>query len=145
MSTHSLARRTAALIVLTVLCNSVGNLLLSLGMKHVGQVSTFSAGVIGTTAWQVATSGAIWLGIVTLALFFAAHMLLLSWADYSYVEPASAAGYALVPLTAFAIFGEPMSSARWAGVLLIAVGVGLVGRTPSRTTESRTVCEPSSV
>jgi len=132
-------------IAITVIANTCGNLLLSVGMKRVGEISNWAPGALAVTVLRTFTVSAVWLGIAALAIFFVLHLLLLSWADYSYVEPASAAGYALVPLTAFAIFGEPMSSARWAGVLLIAVGVGLVGRTPSRTTESRTVCEPSSV
>jgi drug/metabolite transporter (DMT)-like permease len=136
MSTDSLARRTAALIVLTVLCNSIGNLFLSLGMKDVGEVRAFSAGVLVATAGRVATNGAIWLGITTLVLFFAAHMLLLSWADYSYVQPAAAGGYAATPLLGAIFGGEHVGAIRWGGVLLICLGVVLVVRTPMRTTPS---------
>jgi drug/metabolite transporter (DMT)-like permease len=132
-----LTRRTATLIVLTVLFNSVGNLLLSVGMKRVGEVRGFSAGVLTQTAWQVGTSGEIWLGIVTLVLFFAAHMLLLSWADYSYVQPASAGGYVATPLLGAMFAGEHVGVVRWGGVLLICLGVVLVARTPVRTTQGR--------
>jgi drug/metabolite transporter (DMT)-like permease len=134
MITHSLSRRTAALIVLMVLFNSVGNLLMSLGMKRVGEMSGFSADALAATTWRLATSGAIWLGIATLLLFFAAHMLLLSWADYSYVQPASAGGYVATPLLGAMFAGEHMSPIRWGGVLLICLGVVLVARTPVRTT-----------
>ena len=133
MIAHSLTRRTAALIVLMVLFNSVGNLLMSLGMKQVGEMSSFSAGVLAETTWQLATSGAIWLGVATLSLFFAAQMLLLSWADYSYVQPASAGGYVATPILGVMFAGEHMSPIRWGGVLLICLGVVLVGRTPLRT------------
>jgi drug/metabolite transporter (DMT)-like permease len=137
MTTLSLTRRTATLIVLTVLFNSVGNLLLSVGMKRVGEVDSFSAGVLAATAWRVGTSSAIWLGIATLVLFFAAHMLLLSWADYSFVQPASAGGYVATPLLGAMFAGEHVGAVRWGGVLLICLGVVLVARTPVRTTPGR--------
>jgi drug/metabolite transporter (DMT)-like permease len=144
-TTRTAETRIAVVIALTVIANTSGNLLLSLGMKRVGEVSNWSLGALVMTAVRTFSVSAIWLGIAALLIFFVLHLLLLSWADYSYVEPATAAGYALVPLAAFTIFGEPMSLARWAGVLLITVGVGLVGRTPARTTQSHPVCERSSV
>jgi len=137
--------RIAIVIALTVIANTCGNLLLSVGMKRVGEISNWAPGALALTLLRTFTVGTIWLGIAALVIFFVMYLMLLSWADYSYVQPASAAGYALVPLTAFTIFGEPVSLARWAGVLLITIGVGLVGRTPARTTELRTACEPSSV
>jgi drug/metabolite transporter (DMT)-like permease len=145
VETRTAETRIAVVMALTVIANSCGNLLLSVGMKHVGAISSWTPGALAVTALRTFRVGAIWLGILALLIFFVLHLWLLSWADYSYVEPAIAAGYALVPLTAFTIFGEPMSLARWAGVLLITVGVGLVGRTPARTTQSQRVCEPSSV
>jgi len=135
--------RIAVVLALTVIANTCGNLLLSAGMKRVGEISNWAPGALALTLWRTFTMGAVWLGIAALIIFFILYLMLLSWADYSYVQPASAAGYALVPLTAFAIFGEPVTVARWAGVLLITIGVGLVGRTPARTTD--TACELSSV
>ncbi|PWT84267.1 MAG: hypothetical protein C5B57_05160 [Blastocatellia bacterium] len=137
MNTLSLTRRTVTLIVLTVLFNSVGNLLLSVGMKRVGEVSGFSSSVLAATAWRIGTNGAIWLGVATLVLFFAAHMLLLSWADYSFVQPASAGGYVATPLLGAMFAGEHVGAVRWGGVLLICLGVVLVARTPVRTTSGR--------
>ena len=60
-------------------------------------------------------------------------LLVLSWADYSYVLPASAAGYAIVPLLGYVFGGEQISLLRWGGVLMICLGVIMVGRTPLRT------------
>ena len=80
-----------------------------------------------------AASGIVWVGVGLLALFFISYLLLLSWADYSYVLPASAAGYAIVPLLGYTFGGERVSPLRWSGVLLISAGVMMVGRTPVRT------------
>jgi drug/metabolite transporter (DMT)-like permease len=59
-----------------------------------------------------------------------------SWADYSYVMPAGAFGYATQTLLAVAVLHETVSSLRWFGVALICVGVMLVGQTNPNTTKS---------
>ncbi len=120
---------------LMVLFGSAGNVLLSKGMKDIGPINHWSPGALAGLFLEVFSSGWIWLGIGVLLLFFASFLLVLSWADYSYVFPATAVGYVVVALLGSALLGEVVSRMRWAGVLLICVGVGLVGRTPSSTTE----------
>jgi uncharacterized membrane protein len=61
-------------------------------------------------------------------------MTVLSWADYSYVMPAGAFGYALLTLLAVVFLHESVSARRWVGVVLICAGVLLVGQTKPRTT-----------
>jgi uncharacterized membrane protein len=67
------------------------------------------------------------------------HMLVLSWADYSFVMPFSAIAYALVPLLAYLFLHEQVSTARWIGIVLIVLGVVLINRTPHRTTPEGSV------
>ena len=126
--------RTGVLIALTILCNSVGNVLLGIGMKRVGDVRAWAVESVAALAWRMLTTSTIWIGAGTLLLFLIFYMLLLSWADYSYVQPATAAGYAIVPLLGHAIAEEPLSPVRWGGIVLICFGVALVGQTPMRTT-----------
>src|SRR5208282_3685862 len=80
------------------------------------------------------TSGTLWLGILFLTGFMLSYMTVLSWADYSYVMPAGAFGYALLTLLAVVFLHEGVSTRRWVGVALICVGVLLVGQTKPRTT-----------
>jgi uncharacterized membrane protein len=126
----TLRRRTAVVIALAVIFNSTGNLFLSLGMKRVGEVSDWSLTGLAAVARETAGTGTIWIGLGMLTLFFVSYLLALSWADYSYVLPASAAGYALAPLLGYLFAGEQVSPLRWGGVLLICAGVVMVGRTP---------------
>lgn len=126
--------RVWTMIALTVLFNSTGNLFLSLGMKRVGEIRGWSLAGLMAIGGRTATNGSVWVGVLLLALFLISYLLLLSWADYSYVHPASAAGYAVVPLLGYAAAGEQVSPLRWAGIGLICVGVALVGHTPARTT-----------
>lgn len=132
----TLRARTYALVVLMVLFSSVGDILLSKGMKQIGSVSVASPASLAAAFLQTVTNRAIWLGISCFLLFFLAYLLVLSWADYSFVMPASATGYAIVPFLGYVLLGEVVPSRRWLGVVCICLGVLLVGRTPPRTTEA---------
>jgi len=134
-SMKTLRTKTHVLVVLMVLFSSVGDILLSKGMKQIGEVSLGSPARLAATFLMTITSGMIWMGIACLLLFFLCYLMVLSWADYSYVMPASAIGYALVAFLGYAVLGETVTATRWAGVGLICLGVGLVGRTPPRTTQ----------
>jgi uncharacterized membrane protein len=125
--------RTYTLLALTVLFNSMGNFLLSNGMKQVGEVRTWSVWPLLTVLARAVTTGAILTGIASLVLFYILHLLLLSWADYSYVLPASATGFIVVPLLGHVFAGETVGTVRWIGVLLVSIGVAMVGRTPIST------------
>jgi uncharacterized membrane protein len=129
--------KTYLLISLMVIFGPLGNVLLGKGMKRIGAVSFGTlAGGLGVVS-QILTSGTIWLGIGSLIAFFVAYMLVLTWADYSYVQPASAIAYAIVALMGHFLLREVVTPLRWAGVLLICLGVLVVGNTPPRTTEPR--------
>jgi len=126
--------KTYVLLFLLVLLGSVGNTILSKGMKDAGDldISHFAPLVAG--AARVLTSGTIWIGIAMMLGFMVCHMLVLSWADYSFVMPFTAIAYALVPLFAYLFLREQVSTARWIGIVLIVLGVVLINRTPHRTT-----------
>jgi drug/metabolite transporter (DMT)-like permease len=72
-------------------------------------------------------------GIALLIGFFASYLTALSWADLTYVLPATAFGNVIVALLSKFWLKEPISLARWAGIVLITVGVGFVAQGPSLT------------
>ncbi|HYL11005.1 MAG TPA: hypothetical protein VEU31_09730 [Candidatus Acidoferrales bacterium] len=131
-----LRAKTIIAMVLMISFGSVGNLLLGKGMQDLGEVRFGSLQSLGTAFLHVATSGTIWLGILLLLSFFVCYLLVLSWADYSYVLPGSAIGLAAVTLLAYAVLHEKVAPTRWAGVAVICAGVYLVGKTSPRTTEA---------
>lgn len=127
-------RKTYVLLVLMIAAGSTGDILLSKGMKQIGEVSDWSAAALFDVFLRTFTSSTIWLGISLLIVFFVCYLLVLSWADYSFVLPASATSYAIVPLLGYLLLGEMVSPLRWTGVALICLGVALVGLTPHSTT-----------
>jgi len=104
-------------------------------MKDVGDLDFSHLQAIEAGAVSVLTNGTVWLGIALMLLFMVCHMLVLSWADYSFVMPFSAVSYALVPLLAYLFLHEQVSASRWIGIVLIFLGVLLINRTPPRTTQ----------
>jgi uncharacterized membrane protein len=124
--------KTLVMVLMMVLCANTGDLLLKRGMTQIGAVKFTQAGL--TQALHLTIfNGTIWVGIIFLTGFMATYMTVLSWADYSYVMPAGAFGYALLTLLAVVYLHEAVSPKRWVGVILICVGVLLVGQTKPRT------------
>jgi drug/metabolite transporter (DMT)-like permease len=134
-NSHGLHGKTFVLILLMVIFGPLGDVLLGKGMKRVGAISSWSPAAFAQLFAGAFSSGFIWLGIASLILFFIAYLLVLSWADYSYVQPASASSYVVVALLGALLLGEVITSVRWTGVLTICLGVVLVGGTPPNTTE----------
>ena len=114
----------------------VGDSLLSYGMKQVGNISIHNipALLLAITNPWVAT------GILLLLGFFASYMTALSWADLTYVLPASSLGYVLLAFIAKFALHENVSATRWIGIALVSSGVGFVTTGPERT--SRTPPHP---
>jgi drug/metabolite transporter (DMT)-like permease len=130
-----LALKTYAALALMVILGPAGDVLLSTGMRRTAPGQWTAAGVAAMAARAIG-SGTVWLGLLCLVAYVITEMVVLSWADYSYVQPASAASYAVVALLGSAVLGEDVSSTRWLGVAVICIGVLLVGRTPPQTTET---------
>jgi len=122
------------MVLAMVVCANVGDLLLKRGMTEIGAVEMTRQGMAQAFRLTV-TNATIWLAILFLIGFMVSYMTVLSWADYSYVMPAGAFGYAVLTLLAVIFLGESVSPRRWVGVILICVGVLLVGQTKPRTTE----------
>jgi drug/metabolite transporter (DMT)-like permease len=120
-----------------VVCANVGDLMLKRGMSRIGAVQLSFSGLAHAFRLTMA-NGTIWVGIFFLTGFMVSYMTVLSWADYSYVMPAGAFGYAVLTLLAVLFLHETVSPRRWVGVILICVGVLLVGQTKPRTTEAVT-------
>lgn len=127
--------RTYLPIAVMVIAGPLGNVLLGKGMKHIGKFPIWPSSQLLHVGLSIFTTGAIWLGIASLITFFVAYMLALSWADYSFVQPASSLAYGVVALLGYWILGEKVSPLRWVGIAVICLGVFVVGRTNPRTTE----------
>ena len=132
--TRRLQLKTIPLILLSVLLGPLGNVLLGKGMKGLSAAHSNRLLDFLPLIYHALFSPVLWLGIACLLGFFLVHMLLLTWADYSYVQPATALSYASVAILSYLLLGEVVSPLRWSGIALICFGVIVVGRTHPNTT-----------
>src|SRR2546421_5716928 len=96
--------------------------MLSHGMKQAGNVSLRHL----STLFVAMLNPWVAAGILLLLAFFASYMNALSWADLTYVLPATSLGYVVLALVAKFALHEQVSPLRWVGIALISGGVGFV-------------------
>ena len=109
--------------------SAAGDSMLSYGMKQTGNISLHHLGSVVIAVFNPWIA----LGIVSLLAFFASYMNALSWADLTYVLPATSLGYVLLALIAKLILHEHVSSLRWLGIALISGGVCFIAGSPVLT------------
>ena len=113
----------------------LGDTLLDVGMKSVGPVSLDHI----STLFHAVSTPWVASGIVLLIGFFASYLTALSWADLTFVLPATSFGNVIVALLARFWRHEQISLSRWAGIFLITAAVGFVTRGPSYTEHEKPV------
>src|ERR1700736_4489328 len=126
---HTLTPQRYLILLAVMLTASVGDTLLSRGMAQIGPVDLHHLPLL----WHALFNPFIASGIVLLIGFFACYMTALSWADLTFVMPATAFGYVVVALLSRFWLHEHLSLSRWAGIVLIVCAVGFVAGGPSRT------------
>jgi drug/metabolite transporter (DMT)-like permease len=129
MSQHRLSARQYLILGLVSVCAPVGDSFLARGMTimpaiRLTQPTTLLGAVF--TPWVLA-------GIALLIGFFSSYLNALSWADLTYVMPATALGNVLVELLSRFWLREAISIERWAGVALVTIGASFVAQGPSST------------
>jgi outer membrane biosynthesis protein TonB len=129
MGQHTLTGRQYLILGFVALCAPLGDTFLSRGMTAMPPLSLaqpLSLVAAVFTPWIAA-------GIALLIAFFASYLTALSWADLTFVLPATAFGNVIVALLSRFWLQEQISPMRWAGIALITLGVTFVAQGPSLT------------
>jgi drug/metabolite transporter (DMT)-like permease len=129
MAHYTLSPRQYLILGLVAVCAPLGDSCLSRGMTTIPAITlAHPAALIAAvfTPWIAA-------GIALLIGFFASYLTALSWADLTFVLPATAFGNVIVAFLSRFWLHEAISIERWAGIVLITVGVGFVAQGPSLT------------
>ena len=122
--------RKILVLALIVFCSTGGDFFLKVGMRQVGPIHASQPGLLISALFNPWVA----LGTVVLIVFFVSFMDALTWADLSFVMPATALGYVLTALLSALVLHEHVSPSRWAGVCLIAIAVGVVTGGKAKTT-----------
>jgi len=121
--------KTLVLVLIATLIGGTGHVLLSKGMRSVGDLTEAPALRLGAMVAAALTSPWLLLGVALQAAFFVMYLTLLSRAPVTQVLPLTAVDYIVVALVARLLLAEAVTPTRWAGILLVVAGVFLVSRT----------------
>jgi uncharacterized membrane protein len=121
--------KTLVLVLIAGLLGGAGHVLLSKGMKTVGDLTEAPTSRLGGMVGRTVTNPWVLTGVVLQASFFFLYLTLLSRADVSKILPMTAFDYIVVALLAQMFLAEPVTPARWTGIGLIVLGVFMVSRT----------------
>lgn len=116
----------AWLVALIVIPGTVGDLLSSAGMKRHGEVTDWSARGLARLGWDLAHNLYIVTAIPAMAISFFALMALLSLKPISFAVPITASSYILETALAKYLLNEKVDWQRWAGAVLVVVGITLL-------------------
>uniref|UniRef100_C6E4V9 EamA domain-containing protein n=1 Tax=Geobacter sp. (strain M21) TaxID=443144 RepID=C6E4V9_GEOSM len=118
--------KTVVVMLMAVTAGTIGDLLLASGMKELGDLSTMNFRGILKVSQQALTTPKLVLGTAMLAIFFFLWLAVLSWEDLSVALPMQALNYILVAFLSQYFLHEIVSPMRWAGTILVAVGVIMI-------------------
>ena len=118
--------REALLLFLVVVSGTGGEICVTRAMKHVGEVTDFRPLALVRVILRAMKVTWMWIGIAMMALAFFSLLAVLSIENVSFVVPVTALNYAAGALGGKFFLGERVTPRRWAGVLLVCVGVTLV-------------------
>jgi drug/metabolite transporter (DMT)-like permease len=105
---------------------STGVVLLKKGMTQVGEVKTISLSEIVRVVKGALTDVRILWGVFFEALFFICLLVLMTQSDISFLWPLTGLSFVFATFAAMWFLHEEVSSLRWAGVVLIMIGAGLI-------------------
>ena len=119
--------KTAVVLAVAVLANSLANVCLSKGMRQYGAARPLGTVWLLETSHHVVSNGWLIAGVLCLLIFLASYLAALSWADLSFVLPISSAGYFFQTLLAKIYLHEKVTPIRWWGTAIIILGVFMIG------------------
>ena len=118
--------KTALALSIIILASSLGDVLIAKGMKRVGEIATLRLRELALIGTSIVRNAAFLLGLLCLAISFGAFLAVLSWADLSFIVPATSLSFVVSTLGAKWLLKERINRLRWLGTLLVCVGVALL-------------------
>ncbi len=118
--------REALFLFFVVVAGPGGELCVTRAMKHVGEVTDFRPLALVRVILRAMKVAWMWVGLAMMTLAFFSLLAVLSIENVSFVVPVTALSYAAGALGGVVFLGEHVSRRRWAGVLLVCLGVTLV-------------------
>ena len=135
MKTNGLTLKIFILIVLNDVIDTVAQLFMKKGLIHTG-ISAVGFGNITEFIARNASSAFVWAGILVYTLNFFVWILILYKIDLSIAMPVGSTSYIFIPIAAVLFLHEHVSPLRWAGVILIILGIHFVSQSKKTPKEA---------
>ena len=114
------------LVALTSICNTLGDVLNTAGMKREPEVEKLGLGTLMRMLARIVRNPLVIAGVAALTTGFFAMMSLLSIANVSFSVPATASSYVFETILAKYVLREDVGLRRWAAATLVICGVALL-------------------
>jgi drug/metabolite transporter (DMT)-like permease len=118
--------REALLLFFVVVSGTGGEICVTRAMKRVGEVTDFRPLAVVRVILRALKVPWMWIGVAMMAIAFFSLLAVLSIENVSFVVPVTALNYAAGALGGKFFLGERVTPRRWAGVLIVCIGVTLV-------------------
>lgn len=105
---------------------ALGDLLLSVGMKQIGEIHLKSLSETLVAVGKIVKNPWVLLGVLNLFVFFLLYLIALSLGDVSLIMPMTAASYVVVAILAKVFLNEEVSLIRLGGIVFVTLGVILI-------------------
>jgi len=114
------------LLLLIMVAGTGGELCVARTMQAVGPATDLRPAALIRLIVRALQNGWMWLGFLLMAVGFFSLLEMFSLENVSFVVPVTALSYGFGALGGKVFLREQVTRKRWAGVLLVCLGVGLV-------------------
>lgn len=135
--------KTIVVMLVAITAGTIGDILLTKGMREIGDLSAMNLRGILNASLQALTNPKLMFGTAMLAVFFFLWLAVLSWEDLSIALPMQALNYVLVAILAKYMLHEQVSPLRWTGIVLVCIGVMLITSSSTGEQQNKATVEVS--
>jgi drug/metabolite transporter (DMT)-like permease len=114
------------ILIVGLIFESAGVVSLKKGITQIGEVERVSVAEIVRVIKAGAANLNVLLGVFCEAVFFVSLLILISKSDISFLWPLTGLSFVFATLAAMWFLHEQVSPIRWAGVVCIMIGAGLI-------------------
>ena len=117
----------AVLLVTSVSLAVAGQLTLKSAMEKVGRIGSAEVSAPAATVKKVASEPLLWIGLALFGVSALFWLVVLSHVPLSVAYPVVGLSYILIVGFSRFILHESVPMMRWLGVLIVAIGIGVIG------------------
>ncbi len=118
-----------ALVLVCIFAGAFGQILLKMGMSKIGPISQWGKLWQWEFFFHIFSNPYVLLGLALYAASAFFWLAVLSNLNVSFAYPLLSLAYVVIAIASYFILKEPLSIARWTGILLVVLGSFLITRT----------------